>query len=149
VSSCINTHVHYPCYLPSHRNKFLQDYRAGASICGLTTTGECRYALVLQALCSIEFLGNVTSTHWANIQIPVKEFFIPRPLKFNPRPPRIRTHSSAGSRTRPANGRHPQPSRVNPPCAGLQCVHCKDPFSHVAFPPQDMTVYELGITTSA
>jgi len=43
----------------------------------------------------------------STLSYPHKEFLNPRPhrtrTKYNPLPPRTRTHSSAGSRTRPAN----------------------------------------------
>jgi len=74
-----------------------------APICGHVTTAECRYTLVLQALCSIEFLAHVTFTSIGQIQLPAQFIFIPREprTKFSPCPLSNRAHSSVGPR--PAN----------------------------------------------
>jgi len=54
----------------------------------------------------MEFLPHITfACTGSTFGYPYKKFLIPRPTrtKFNPRPPLIRTHNSAGSCTRSAN----------------------------------------------
>jgi len=116
----ILTIVHLQRWLPSRRTYFLQDHQdLETPICSLTTTGECLYTLVQQALCSVEIIVNDTFTCIESIfGYSHKEFLIPRPprTKFN----QPRTHSSASRCTSPANaGARNARGLTNPPHAEL------------------------------
>jgi len=61
-------------------------------ICGLATTGECRWTFVPEALCSVEFFAHVTfQCIESTFSFLHKELFTPYPHRtaFNPRPTQL------------------------------------------------------------
>ena len=57
---------------------FQDHWVSDTPICGFANTGECRYTLVPQAFCSVEFLAHITFTFIeTTFSYPHKQFLIP------------------------------------------------------------------------